>query len=78
MAKGADPALTSIRWTSSLVICYKIDIKFDDEDKALMLLTHLSVSYEHLVKYCIGEMRPGKKIVVLGNIIDLIQQKVVQ
>ena len=43
-----------------------------------MLLTHLSVSYEHLVKYCIGEMRPGKKIVVLGNIIDLIQQKVVQ
>ena len=52
-----------------------IDIKFNDEDKAMMLLTSLSFSYEHLVTtLCWGKDTPKFKE-ILGALMEHYHQK---
>ena len=53
----------------------RIDIKFEDKDKAIMLLTSLLISYEHLVTTLLY----GKEILELeeisGALLDRYQRK---
>lgn len=63
--------------TSNQVISdmLRVDIKFDDEDKTMMLLTCLSISYEHLViTLCYGKETP-KFREILGALMDHHHQK---
>ena len=49
MAKGVDLAQHIHTFSKIINDLLRIDIKFDDENKAMMLLSSLSASYEHLV-----------------------------
>ena len=49
MTEGADLRQHINTFKQILSDMLRIDIKFEDEDKAMMLLTSLPASYEHLV-----------------------------
>ena len=49
MAKGTNLPQHNSAFNQVVSDTLRIDIKFDDEDKAMMLLIFLPASYEHLV-----------------------------
>ena len=53
----------------------RIDIKFEDENKAMMLLTSISVSYEHLVTTLLYGKETLELEKVSGALLDHYQQK---
>jgi hypothetical protein len=53
----------------------RIDIKFEDEDKAMMLLTSLPASYEHLVTTLLYGKETLELEEVSGALLDHYQRK---
>jgi hypothetical protein len=53
----------------------RIDIKFEDEDKTMMLLTSLSASYEHLVMTLLYGKETLELEEILGALLDHYQRK---
>ena len=53
----------------------RIDIKFEDEDKAMMLLTSLPASYEHLVTTLLYGKETLESEEVSGALLDHYQRK---
>ena len=55
MAEGSDLVQQVNLFNQIISDLLRIDVKFNEEDKALMLLTSLPTSYEHLLQpYCGG------------------------
>ena len=58
------------------MICYESDIKLEDEDKAMMLLTSLSASYEHLVTTLLYGKETLELEEVLGALLDTTNENI--
>uniref|UniRef100_A0A2N9G1G5 CCHC-type domain-containing protein n=1 Tax=Fagus sylvatica TaxID=28930 RepID=A0A2N9G1G5_FAGSY len=75
MTEGADLRQHINTFKQIISDMLRIDIKFEDEDKAMMLLTSLSASYEHLVMTLLYGKETLELEEVSGALLDHYQRK---
>ena len=75
MAKAADLAQHIHTFNKIISDLFRIDIKFDDENKAMMLLSSLPASYEHLVTTLLWGKETLEFEEISGALLDHYQQK---
>ena len=75
MAEGADLAQHVHTFNKIISDLLWIDIKFDDENKAMMLLSSLPASYEHLVTTLLWGKETLEFEEISGALLDHYQQK---
>uniref|UniRef100_A0A2N9EUJ4 CCHC-type domain-containing protein n=1 Tax=Fagus sylvatica TaxID=28930 RepID=A0A2N9EUJ4_FAGSY len=75
MTKGADLRQHINTFKQIISDMLRIDIKFEDEDKAMMLLTSLPASYEHLVTILLFGKETLELEEVSGALLDHYQRK---
>ena len=75
MAEGADLAQHVHTFNKIISDLLWIDIKFDDENKAMMLFSSLPASYEHLVTTLLWGKETLKFEEILGALLDYYQRK---
>uniref|UniRef100_A0A2N9HBW1 Integrase catalytic domain-containing protein n=1 Tax=Fagus sylvatica TaxID=28930 RepID=A0A2N9HBW1_FAGSY len=75
MTEGADLRQHINTFKQIISDMLRIDIKFEDEDKAMMLLTSLPASYEHLVTTLLYGKETLELEEVLGALLDHYQRK---
>ena len=75
MAKGADLAQHVHKFNQIISDLLRIDIKFDDENKAMMLLSSLSASYKHLVTTLLWGKETLEFEEIPGALLDYYQRK---
>uniref|UniRef100_A0A2N9GFK1 CCHC-type domain-containing protein n=1 Tax=Fagus sylvatica TaxID=28930 RepID=A0A2N9GFK1_FAGSY len=75
MTKGADLRQHINTFKQIISDMLRIDIKFEDEDKAMMLLTSLPASYEHLVTTLLYGKETLELEEVSGALLDHYQRK---
>jgi hypothetical protein len=75
MTEGADLRQHINTFKQIINDMLRIDIKFEDEEKAMMLLTSLPASYEHLVTTLLYEKETLELEEVSGALLDYYQQK---
>jgi transposase InsO family protein len=75
MTKGADLRQHINTFKQIISDMLRIDIKFEDEDKAMMLLTSLPTSYEHLVTTLLYGKETLELEEVSGALLDHYQRK---
>uniref|UniRef100_A0A2N9FLA5 CCHC-type domain-containing protein n=1 Tax=Fagus sylvatica TaxID=28930 RepID=A0A2N9FLA5_FAGSY len=75
MTEGADLRQHINTFKQIISDMLRIDIKFEDEDKAMMLLTSLSASYEHLVTTLLYGKETLELEEVSGALLDHYQRK---
>jgi hypothetical protein len=75
MTEGADLRQHINTFKQIISDILRIDIKFKDEDKAMMLLTSLPTSYEHLVTTLLYEKETLELEEVSGALLDHYQRK---
>ena len=75
MANGADLAQHVHTFNKIISDLLRVDIKFDDENKVMMLLSSLPTSYEHLVTTLLWGKETLEFEEILGALLDHYQWK---
>ena len=75
MAKGADLAQHVHTFNKIINDLLQINIKFDDENKAMILLSSLPASYEHLVTTLLWGKETLEFEEISGALLDHYQRK---